>query len=42
MAKTGSDGQGQRQVVSAAGDRLDAMGKKSKTNAEAQKKTSSR
>jgi uncharacterized protein YukE len=36
-----SDWNGQRQVVSAAGDKLDAMGKKCKTNAEAQKSTSS-
>lgn len=35
-----SDWNGQRQVVSAAGDKLDAMGKKCKTNAEAQKTAS--
>ena len=37
-----SDWHGQRQVVSAAGDKLDAMGKKCKTNAESQKQTSSK
>ena len=35
-----SDWNSQRQVVSAAGDKLDAMGKKCKTNAEAQKSAS--
>jgi uncharacterized protein YukE len=35
-----SDWHGQRQVVSAAGDKLDAMGKKCKTNAELQKAAS--
>lgn len=37
-----SDWNGHRQVVSAAGDKLDAMGKKCKTNAEAQNQTSSK
>ena len=35
-----SDWNGQRQVVSAAGDKLDQMGKKCKSNAETQKSTS--
>ncbi len=35
-----SDWNGQRQVVTAAGDQLDAMGKKCKTNAESQKTAS--
>lgn len=35
-----SDWNGQRQVVAAAGDKLDQMGKKCKTNAESQKSTS--
>jgi uncharacterized protein YukE len=37
-----SDWHGQRQVVSAAGDKLDAMGKKCRTNAESQKQASSK
>jgi uncharacterized protein YukE len=35
-----SNWNGQRQLVSAAGDKLDLMGRKCKTNAEAQKQTS--
>ncbi|EWT04919.1 hypothetical protein N864_08625 [Intrasporangium chromatireducens Q5-1] len=35
-----SDWSSQRQVVSHAGDKLDAMGKKCKTNAEAQRQAS--
>ncbi|HEY9493987.1 MAG TPA: WXG100 family type VII secretion target [Intrasporangium sp.] len=35
-----SDWNGQRQVVSAAGDKLNEMGRKAKTNAETQKSTS--
>jgi uncharacterized protein YukE len=35
-----SNWNGQRQVVTAAGDRLDVMGKKCKTNAEAQRAAS--
>ena len=37
-----SDWHGQRQVVTAAGEKLDAMGRKCKANAESQKQTSSR
>ena len=35
-----SDWNGQRQVVSAAGDKLNEMGRKAKTNAETQKSAS--